>query len=108
MSAGARFTDPRSHAAAKINVYNSTEYRGLLTNGDATIDSLIKLGVHFAVCDKSTQGIAGNLARKTEGKADEIYKELTSSLIGNSHMVPSGIVGVGHAQERGYAYAYCG
>jgi hypothetical protein len=27
---------------------------------------------------------------------------------GNSHMVPSGIVAVGHAQESGYAYAYCG
>jgi intracellular sulfur oxidation DsrE/DsrF family protein len=38
----------------------------------------------------------------------EVYKELTSNLIGNSHMVPSGIVAVGHAQERGYAYAYCG
>jgi len=33
-------------------------------------------------------------------------KELTSNLIGNSHMVPSGIVAVGHAQEHGYAYVY--
>jgi hypothetical protein len=31
--------------------------------------------------------------------------ELTSSLIGNARMMASGIVAVGHAQERGYAYS---
>jgi intracellular sulfur oxidation DsrE/DsrF family protein len=108
MAAHAKFNDPKTHAPAVVNVFNSTEYRGLLANGAATIDALIKQGVHFAVCDQSTHGYAGDFARKTEGKADVIYKELTSSLIGNSHMVPSGIVAVGHAQERGYAYVYCG
>jgi intracellular sulfur oxidation DsrE/DsrF family protein len=33
---------------------------------------------------------------------------MIANLIGHSHMVPSGIVAVGHAQEHGYAYAYCG
>jgi intracellular sulfur oxidation DsrE/DsrF family protein len=108
MSAQTKTTDPKSHAPATVNVYNSIGHRGLLSNGDATFDALIKLGVHFAVCDKSTQGLAGNLARKTEGKAEAVYKELTSNVIGNAHMVPSGIVAVGHAQEHGYAYAYCG
>jgi intracellular sulfur oxidation DsrE/DsrF family protein len=37
-----------------------------------------------------------------------LSRPFTSNLIGNSHMVPSGIVAVGHAQERRYAYAYCG
>jgi hypothetical protein len=60
------------------------------------------------VCDQSTHGYAGGFARTTDSKADAVYKELTSNLIGSSHMVPSGIVAVGHAQERGYAYAYCG
>jgi len=40
--------------------------------------------------------------------AEATYKDLTDNLIGSAHMVPSGIVAVGHAQERGYAYAYCG
>jgi len=35
-------------------------------------------------------------------------KELLANVIGSSHMAPSGIVAVGHAQEHGYAYAYCG
>jgi len=108
MSARAKLNDPKTHAPAVVNVYNATEYGGLLPNGSATIDALIRQGVHFAVCDQSTHGYAGGFARTTDGKADAVYKELTSNLIGNSHMVPSGIVAVGHAQERGYAYAYCG
>jgi intracellular sulfur oxidation DsrE/DsrF family protein len=108
LSARTKLNDPKTHAPAAVNVYNSTEYGRLLPNGSATIDTLIKQGVHFAVCDHSTHGYAGGFARTTDGKADAIYKELTSNLIGNAHMVPSGIVAVGHAQEHGYAYAYCG
>jgi intracellular sulfur oxidation DsrE/DsrF family protein len=94
--------DPKTNAAAMKNVYNSSDRR------DEAFDALITLGVRFAICDKSTQGLAGSLARKTEGKADAVYKELLANAIGGSHMVPSGIVAVGHAQEHGYAYAYCG
>jgi intracellular sulfur oxidation DsrE/DsrF family protein len=94
--------DPKTNAAVTKNPYNSPDHR------DETFDALIKLGVHFAVCDKSTQGLAGSLARKTDEKPDAIYQELLANLIGNSHMVPSGIVAVGHAQEHGYAYAYSG
>jgi intracellular sulfur oxidation DsrE/DsrF family protein len=108
MSSHAKFTDPKTKAPAVVNAYNSAEYRGLLANGPTTIDSLIKQGVHFAVCAQSTHGYAGDFARRTNGTADAIYKELTSNLIGNSHMVPSGIVAVGHAQEHGYAYVYTG
>lgn len=108
MSSHAKFTDPKSHEPAAVNVYNSPEYRGLLSNGATTIDALIKAGVHFAVCDQSTKGYASDLASHTGGKVETTYKDLTSNLIGNSHMVASGIVGVGHAQERGYAYAYTG
>ena len=95
-------TDPKTNGVPTRNPYNSPERR------DEAFDALIKLGVHFAVCDKSTQGLAGSLARKTEGKSDAVYKEMLANVIGNSHMVPSGIVAVGHAQEHGYAYAYCG
>jgi len=96
-------TDPKTNGVPTRNPYNSAESRR-----DETFDALIKLGVHFAVCDKSTQGLAGSVARKTEGKSDAVYKEMLANVIGNSHMVPSGIVAVGHAQERQYAYAYCG
>lgn len=108
ISQRAKFTDPKNHGPALVNVFNSTEYRGLLSNGPTTFDALIKEGIHFAVCDHSTHGYAAGLAQKNEGNPEATYKELTSNLLGNSHMVPSGIVAIGHAQERGYAYAYCG
>ena len=94
--------DPKTDAPAMKNLYNSSDRR------DEAFDALIKLGVHFAVCDKSTQGLAGSLARRTDGQSDAVYKDLVAHAIGNAHMVPSGIVAVGHAQEHGYAYAYCG
>ena len=96
-------TDQKTDAAPTRNPYNVAE-----TRRDEAFDALIKLGVHFAVCNKSTLGLAGSLARKTDGKSDAVYTEMVANLIGNSHMVPSGIVAVGHAQEHGYAYAYCG
>ena len=103
LSAQTKFTDPKSNAAPTKNLYNSPEFRR-----DETFDALIKLGVHFAVCDKSTQGLSGNLARKTDGKPEAVYKELLANVVPNGHMVPSGIVAAGHAQEHGYSYAYCG
>ena len=108
ISQRAKFSDPKTHGPALVNVFNSAEYRGLLSNGPTTFDALIKEGIHFAVCDHSTHGYAAGLAQKNEGSPEATYKELTSNLIGSSHMVASGIVAVGHAQERGYAYAYCG
>ena len=102
LSAQTKVTDPKTNGASMKNPYNAESRR------DETFDAMIKLGVHFAVCDKSTQGLAGNLARRTEGQSDAVYKDLVAHVIGNAHMVPSGIVAVGHAQEHGYAYGYCG
>ena len=102
LSAQTKMTDPKTNAASTKNPYNSPDRR------DETFDAMIKFGVYFAVCDKSTQGLAGSLARRTDGQSDAVYKELLAHVIGNAHMVPSGIVAVGHGQEHGYAYAYCG
>jgi intracellular sulfur oxidation DsrE/DsrF family protein len=34
--------------------------------------------------------------------------ELAANLVGNSRLVPAGIVAVNRAQERGYSFAYVG
>jgi hypothetical protein len=47
----------------------------------------------------------------TDGNGKQRHRAsdpLINRQIGNSRMVPSGIVAVGHAQERSYAYAYSG
>jgi intracellular sulfur oxidation DsrE/DsrF family protein len=91
-----KFNDPKTDQPATVNV------RG------PALDALITRGVHFAVCDMSNHVFADMLARKTGGKADEIYREMVANTIANCHLVPAGIVAVNRAQERGYAIAYVG
>jgi intracellular sulfur oxidation DsrE/DsrF family protein len=100
------FLDPKTKAVPTINVYRATGYG--LPNMNVTIDAIAKTGVHFAVCQLATRAIAGVAARRSGGKADDIYTELTANLIPNAHMVPAGIIAVNRAQERGYSFAYIG
>ena len=74
----------------------------------AALETLAKRGVHFAICDMASHRFAGMVARKMDGDADAIYKEMTASVAANSHFVPAGIVAVNRAQERGYSVAYVG
>jgi hypothetical protein len=74
----------------------------------AQLEALIKLGVHYAVCDMASHRNAGIIARKVDGNADAIYKEMTANVIGNAHFVAAGIIAVNRAQERGYSIAFTG
>ncbi|HEY1305377.1 MAG TPA: hypothetical protein VGF24_17595 [Vicinamibacterales bacterium] len=102
------FDDPKTKMRPSANVYNSQTHLALLPNNGVTLDALIARGVHFAVCDMATHRFAGAIAAATKGNADEIYKELTSNLIRNAHLVAAGIVAVNRAQERGYTFATAG
>ena len=73
----------------------------------AQLETLIKRGVHYAVCDMASHRFAGVIARKVDGNADAIYKEMTANS-GNGHFVAAGIIAVNRAQERGYSIAYTG
>ncbi len=94
-----KFTDPRTKQAPTVNVYNAS---------GETLDSLVGRGVHFAVCGMATHFFAGAIATNSGGSADTVYAELVANMIGNSHIVPAGIVAVNRAQERGYTFAYVG
>lgn len=90
------FTDPKTGVAPVVNVYKTE------------LETQIKRGVHFAVCNMSTHRLARFIARKIDGSEDNIYKELTSNAVANAHFVPAGIIAVNHAQERGYSISYVG
>jgi intracellular sulfur oxidation DsrE/DsrF family protein len=68
------------------------------------LTGLINRGAHLAVCQMAARAVAGSIARSAGAGVDAIYAELTENLLGNSHMVPAGIVAVNRAQERGYAF----
>lgn len=107
MSALIKFTDPKTQEAPTTNLYNSPAYGLALPNLGTTIDSLVKRGVQFAICDVATHFAAAQLAG-ANGNADAIYKEFTANTIPNSRFVPAGVVAVNRAQERGYTLIYAG
>ena len=98
----------KTKAKATINVLNSGGYGNSMPNNGVTFDALIGRGVHFAVCQMATRRFAGAIAAAHKLDVEAVYKELTSNLIRNAHMVPAGIVAVNRAQERGYAFANAG
>ncbi len=104
----ANLTDPQTKQAPKVNIYNSSALVAGLPSLGTTLDSLLKKGVHLAVCQMATRRFAGGIAQATGGTADGVYNELVANLVGNSHMVPAGIVAINRAQERGYSFANVG
>ena len=96
------FTDPKTKQAPSTNLLNAGSYGMALPNLGNTIDSVVKRGTRFAVCDMATHFFAAQLAMQTKGNADAIYKELVANLIPNSHMVAAGVVAVNRAQEYGF------
>ena len=102
ISEQAEFMDPKTKEPPKINVYGPAGE----TAQAGRMDALIKKGVQFAVCQMSTRGIAGRIAKANGVETDSVVKEITANLIGNAHMVPAGILAVNRAQERGYTFIY--
>jgi len=102
MSSMLQFTDPKTKQPPSTNLLNSADYGMTLPNLGNTIESVVKRGTHFAVCDMATHFFAGELAKTAGGSAEAIYKELAANTIPNSHMVAAGVVAVNRAQERGY------
>ncbi|HYS25641.1 MAG TPA: hypothetical protein VEP46_08560 [Vicinamibacterales bacterium] len=96
------FTDPKTRQAPSTNLLNSAEYGMALPNLGTTIDSVVKRGTRFAVCDMATHFFAGGIAAQAGGNGDAVYKELVANTIPNSHMVAAGVVAVNRAQEYGY------
>jgi intracellular sulfur oxidation DsrE/DsrF family protein len=109
MTARTNFMDPKTKQPPTLNLYNSTAYGPALNNRGNTLDSLLKRGIHMAVCQVSTRGNATTMAAAAGGTADAVYNEMVANLVTrNAHMVPAGVVAVSRAQERGYTLVSAG
>jgi intracellular sulfur oxidation DsrE/DsrF family protein len=64
-------------------------------------------GVQFIVCGTASRGLAGRIAGPG-GDADAVLKEMAANLNPNARIVAAGVVGVIHAQERGFRLLYVG
>ena len=94
-----KLVDPKTQKAPVANPGN--------VDGE-TLDGLSAQGVQFGACAMATRRFAGLAARGTGVTTDAILEELGKNLIRNAHLTPAGIVAVGRAQERGYAFGYAG
>lgn len=68
---------------------------------------VLKTGVLVGVCDVALSVLAGNMA-KAGGNADAIKKEFVASIYAGVQVVPSGVMAVGRAQEKGCNYCFAG
>jgi intracellular sulfur oxidation DsrE/DsrF family protein len=102
LSEQADYVDPKTKEPPSINIYGPKGE----TMQAGRMEALIKKGVQFAVCSMSTRGIATRIAKANNLEVDAVVKEITSNLIGNSHMVSAGILAVNRAQEHGYSFIY--
>jgi intracellular sulfur oxidation DsrE/DsrF family protein len=99
------FVDPATKEAPVVNFYATA---GATGGRPGRLNTLIKRGVHLAVCQMATRAIAGTLARSTGGTQEEIFAELAANLVPNAHLAPAGIVAVNRAQEHGYTFVSAG
>lgn len=75
-------------------------------NRNNSLANMSARGVRFAICNLSTQGMAGMIARSANRSSDEVYEELVANLIPNGRLVPSGVIAATRAQEYGYSFMY--
>ena len=72
------------------------------------VAELVKSGVLVGACHVALTVMAANLASKTHGDANAIRSELIANLIPGVQVVPSGVMAVGRAQEKGCNYCFAG
>jgi intracellular sulfur oxidation DsrE/DsrF family protein len=72
------------------------------------IAELLKSGVLVGACDVAMTIYSSGAAKKMGLDPDAVKKEWIAGLLPGVQMVPSGVLGVGRAQELGCAYCFAG
>ncbi len=75
-------------------------------NGQNSIDSMVKDGVHFAICKRSSRRIAAGIAEATGVTPEEAFAEIVAGAIPNAHFVAAGVLAATRAQEYSYSLLY--
>jgi intracellular sulfur oxidation DsrE/DsrF family protein len=72
------------------------------------VDQLMESGVLIGVCDMALTFYSMKAAEKTAMKAEDIKKDWVGGVFPGIQLVPSGVVAINRAQERGCTYCYAG
>ncbi|MGA9835968.1 MAG: hypothetical protein WBQ26_01490 [Gemmatimonadaceae bacterium] len=96
--------DDNGHPATR-NVFATIT--GLPIPGLGVVE-LLKAGVLIGVCNMALTVLSGTIAGKTGANADDVKRELLANVYPGIQLVPSGVMAVGRAQEKGCNYCYAG
>ncbi len=98
-----KLTDPETKAPAVKNPYLNPK-PGVLTVDAAAIDRLAAEGVIIGVCGVALRGQSAHLAALAGISAEEAFKDCAANLVPGATLLPSGVWGLGRAQEAGCGY----
>jgi intracellular sulfur oxidation DsrE/DsrF family protein len=102
-----KLTDPATKAPAVRNPFNGVKPGELLLPGMA-IDELAGKGVLFGICNVALAVYSGMVAKNMGLQADAVRQDWVANLLPSVQLVPSGVIAVNRAQERGCAYCFAG
>jgi hypothetical protein len=91
-----KIVDPATKMAAVRNIY--------LAGSDVSVSALQALGTVFWQCNVALGGIAQELAQATGAPAAEVRSELIAGFVPGVRLMPSHVLAIGLAQEKGFTY----
>jgi intracellular sulfur oxidation DsrE/DsrF family protein len=102
-----KITDPVTKEPAVRNPWANVK-PGELMYDDMAFDKLLARGVKIGVCNVALQGRAGRAADAMKLDKDTVRKEWAANVLPGVAIVPSGVLAVHRAQEKGCTYCYAG
>jgi hypothetical protein len=91
-----KIVDPATKMPAVRNIY--------LAGSDVSVSALQALGTVFWQCNVALGGIAQDFAQATGAPAAEVRSELIAGFVPGVRLMPSHVLAIGLAQEKGFTY----
>jgi intracellular sulfur oxidation DsrE/DsrF family protein len=102
-----KITDPKTHRPAIRNPFVNMK-PGDFPIAGVGVDELMAAGVLVGVCNIALTLTAGMVAKKLRKDGAAVKQEWVTSLLPGVQVVPSGVIAVNRAQEKGCAYCFAG
>ena len=102
-----KINDAATNAAAARNPFAYVKPGDLPFPGMA-VDELVAKGVLFGICNMALTFYSAQMAKKTAMEAETIKKDWVANLLPGVQAVPSGVIAINRAQEKGCAYCFAG
>jgi hypothetical protein len=102
-----KITDPVTKEPAVRNPWANPK-PGELMFDDMALGKLLARGIKMGVCNVALTGRSGRAADALKLDKDTVKKEWIAGLLPGVVVIPSGVLGVHRAQEKGCTYCYAG